>query len=222
MKISRIIIIAFAAFVFGSILILFIDSKKHKIDELTEAEMKSFPLGSFSVLVAEKSADIHVDYANSSKIVLDISKDKVLKNKMYRLSNDTLYVYGGMRTFVKCKKLKAIIGHKQNWVGINSVGNDSLHLDITGGQLVFNESGKHNMQLKSLAIHACDSAVIRAFAVSIDDLHIDAKEKAKLECYGHYKNVDAQLNGKSELTFGNNPLSMAIKRDESSVINVYR
>jgi len=222
MKISRIIIIAFAAFVLGSILILFIDSKKHKINEVTEAEMKSFALENFSVLVAEKSADIHVDYANSNKIVLDISKDKVLEKKMYRLSNDTLYVYGGVRTFIKCKKIKTIIGHNPYWMGVNSVGNDSLHLDIAGGQLIFNETGKHNMQLKSLAIHACDSAVIRAFGVSIDELRIDAKDKARLECYGHYTHVDAQLSGKSELTFGNNPLSMAIKRDESSVINVYR
>ena len=67
MKTSNIIIIAFATFVLVGVLILFVDAKQHKTKNDNNFSYKEFSLPAFSVVVAEKGSDLHVDQSDSRK-----------------------------------------------------------------------------------------------------------------------------------------------------------
>jgi len=165
MKTSNIIIIAFAAFIISGMLFLFIDAKKHKKEVENNISFKEFPLATFSVIVAEKGSDLHIDWSDSTVVKVEYLKDKKTPSKIYEVVNDTLRVYGGLRTFVKCKKIATIIGNKPFWVGVNNFTPDSLTIRMNGGSLYYdkdrgNKDEKLDQKTFNLGIIANDSAYV--------------------------------------------------------------
>lgn len=222
MKISRIIIISFAVFVIGSLLILFIDSKNHKKDEVKGAQLKSFPLHNFSVVVAEKSSDVHLNQSDKNEIAVEFLKDKLVKKQMFKLLNDTLYVYGGLRTFVDCKKIKSLIVHKAFWLGVNNFKLDSLNIDVTGGQVIFSANDKDKTNIGLMNMNVRDTASIEVSKdVVIDDICINATDKSNLRLFGKYTKADVRIKEKTELFFNDAPLSLKLERDKYSIIHIY-
>jgi len=222
MKTSNIIIIAFAVFILGSTIFLFADSKNHKNETRSDAVLKSSPLQDFSVVVAEDSSDIHLNQATTNSIAVEFLKDKVLKKQMYKLVNDTLYVYGGLRTFVGCKKLKSIIVNKAFWVGLNGFNQDSLNLNAKGGRIVF-ESNDVKMNIGSMQLNASDSASVEMYYnLRVGDLRVDATDNVNLSFLGVYKSADVKIKNMTQLTFNSAPLKLKLDRDESCKVNIYQ
>lgn len=222
MKISNIIIIAFVVSILGSTIFLFADSKNHKNETRTDAVLKSSPLQSFSVIVAEDSSDIHLSQSGQNEITIEFLKDKVQKKQMYKLVNDTLYVYGGLRTFVTCKNMKSIILNKAFWVGVNGFNQDSLNINVNGGRIVF-ESNDVKMNIGSMHLNVSDSASVEMYNnLAVDDMRVNATEKANLRFFGEYKSVDMKIKNMTELTFSSHPLKLKLDRDESCKVNIYQ
>lgn len=221
MKISNIIITAYVVLVVGSLLALFIDSKYHKENEHTNTEIKTYPLGEFTVVVAEQGSDVHLDQADSLKIEVEHIKNQPAPNKLYKLSNDTLYVFGGLRTFVKCKQLKSIITHKTYWLGVSNFSADSLQLDINGGHVYFNGESNKNIEIKKLIVNASDSADIETYNLTSEKLVIKALNKCYLRFYGNYKSADVDIKEQTELQITRNIMLLNMVKDDKSNINVY-
>ena len=225
MKTSNIIIIAFAVFILGSTIFLFADSKNHKNhknETRTDAVLKSSPLQDFSVVVAEESSDIHLNQATTNSIAVEFLKDKTVKKQMYKLQNDTLYVYGGLRTFVDCKNVKSIIVNKAFWVGLNGFNQDSLNLNAKGGRIVF-ESNDVKMNIGSMQLNVSDTESVEMYNnVAVDDMFVNATDKANLSFLGVYKSADVKIKNMTQLTFNNAPLKLKLDRDESCKVNIYQ
>lgn len=221
MKISNIIITAYVVLVIGSLLVLFVDSKYHKENEHTNTEMKTYPLGNFSVVVAEQGSDVHLDQADSLKIEVEYIKNQPAPNQLYKLSNDTLYVFGGLRTFVKCKHVKSIISHKTYWLGVSNFSADSLQLDINGGHVYFSGEGDKNIEIKKLIVNASDTADIETYNLTSEKLVLKASSKCYLRFYGNYKSADVDIKEQTELQITKNIMSLNLVKDDKSNINVY-
>lgn len=222
MKTSNIIIIAFAVFILGSTIFLFADSKNHKNETRSDAVLKSSPLQDFSVVVAEDSSDIHLNQATTNSIAVEFLKDKVLKKQMYKLVNDTLYVYGGLRTFVTCKNVKSIILNKAFWVGVNGFQQDSLNINVNGGRIVF-ESNDVKMNIGSMQLNVSDTASVEMYYnLRVGDLRVDATDNVNLIFLGVYKSADVKIKNMTQLTFNNAPLKLKLDRDESCKVNIYQ
>lgn len=222
MKTSNIIIIAFVVFIIGSTIFLFADSKNHKDNEKQNTEMKSYPLTEFSVVVAEQGSDVHLDAATKNEMSVEFLNDKEIKKQMYKLKNDTLYVYGGLRTFVKCKKLKSIIVNKAFWVGLNGFKQDSLGINAVGGRIVF-ESNDTKMNIGAMQLNVSDSASVEMYNdIAVGDLLVDATDEANLRLLGVYKSADIKIRKQTELTFNHAPLNFKLDRDENCKVNIYQ
>ena len=221
MKISNIIITAYVVLVIGSLLVLFVDSKYHKNNEPANTEMKTYPLGNFSVVVAEQGSDVHLDQADSLKIEVEYIKNQPAPNQLYKLSNDTLYVFGGLRTFVKCKHVKSIISHKTHWLGVSNFSADSLQLDINGGHVYFGGEGDKNIEIKKLIVNASDTADIETYNLTSEKLVLKASNKCYLRFYGNYKSADVDIKEQTELQITKNIMSLNLVKDDKSNINVY-
>lgn len=221
MKISNIIITAYVVLVIGSLLVLFVDSKYHKNNEPANTEMKTYPLGNFSVVVAEQGSDVHLDQADSLKIEVEYIKNQPAHKQLYKLSNDTLYVFGGLRTFVKCKHVKSIISHKAYWLGVSNFSADSLQLDINGGHVYFSGEGNKNIEIKKLIVNASDTADIETYNLTSDKLVLKASGKSYLRFYGNYKSADVDIKEQTELQITKNIVSLNLVKDDKSNISVY-
>ena len=66
MKTSNIIITAFAIFITGTIFFLFADSQRYVEDVKNNVSYKEFTLSAFSVIVAERGSDVHIDHSDST------------------------------------------------------------------------------------------------------------------------------------------------------------
>ena len=221
MKISNIIITAFAIAVLASMLVLFIDSKNHKKYVDPNIEMKTFSLSDFTVVVAEKGSDVHINSSDTNSIKIEYLKNKVVKNQLYKQQNDTLFVYGGFRTFVKCSKLKAIRANKAFWVGVHRFKLDSLDVKISSGRLYFIANDSIRNEFKNLVINATDSAYLNTSNTHVENFVLNAKDKSVCEFYGNYKHVDVKLSNNSTLVFNSNPQTIKLERDKESSFRMY-
>jgi len=223
MKNSNIIIIAFAVFILGSTIFLFVDSKNHKNETRTDAVLKSSPLQSFSVIVAEESSDIHLNQSGKNEITVEFLKDKVVKKQMYKLVNDTLYVYGGLRAFVTCKNVKSIIVNKAFWIGVSNFQLDSLNFNVKGGHVVFTANEKNKMSIGLMHLNVSDSANVEMYHnLRVGDLRVDATDNVNLSFLGIYKSADVKIKNMTQLTFNSAPLKLKLDRDESCKVNIYQ
>jgi hypothetical protein len=220
MKISNIIITALAITVIASMMVLFIDAKNHQNYKNPNIETKTFLLSDFTVVVAEKGADVHINSSDTNSIAIEYIKNQVVKNQLYKQKNDTLFVYGGLRTFVKCSKLKAIQANKAFWVGVIQFKLDSLDVTINSGRLNFIANDSIRNEFNKLVINASDSAIIYTSNISVENFVLNAKTKANCEFYGNYKHVDVKLSNNSTLFFNSNPLTIKLEQDKKSSFRI--
>lgn len=218
MKTSNIIIIAFAIFILAGMLILFVDSKQHKKKSAENISIKEFALPPFSVVVAEKGSDLHLNYSDSTFIEVEYLKDKPVPEKLYKVSNDTLYVYGGLRTFVKCKEVKKFVGNNAKWTGINSLMFDSLNVKISGGSLQisnYSENGTHKQDaFKHLSIYT------NTGYVSIHDLNLEkllvVSDSALIEINSYAKVAHIKLSNNAKVNCFNKLGTLTVEKDSTS------
>ncbi len=218
MKISNLIILAFAVIVIGSLLVLFIDSKYHNENENSNFEKKTYPLADFSVVVAEKEANIQLDYGQKNEIDVEYQKNEIpekLNLKIYKLCNDTLYIYGGLRTFVKSNNLKSIIAQKTRWFGLGQFKYDSLKVDVVSGNIML------DADIKKLVLIVSDSAYVRTLNHKVENLNLFAKGKSNIELNGNYKTVNARIYEKKNISFEGSPASLKFQRDSTSTITIW-
>ena len=223
MKTSNIIITAFAILIVSGMLFLFIDAKDHKKKMENNLTYREFLLSAFKVVVAEKGSDLHIDRSINTIIKVEFAKDKKTPSKLYKVSNDTLYVYGGLKMFVTCKNVTAIIGNKPFWVGVNNFTPDSLTIRMNGGQLAFNvyveKTYKINQKLINLGIIANDSASIEIKNAILRNLTVKS-DNAEVNNYCYTKHLNAKLKNKARFYNINNIETLAIDKDITSHVQI--
>ena len=221
MKTSNIIIIAFTAFIIGGMLFLFVDAKKHKKEVENNISFKEFPLAAFSVVVAEKGSDLHLDQSDSTIVKVEYLKDKKTPSKIYEVVNDTLHIYGGLRTFVKCKKITTIIGNKPFWVGVNNFTPDSMTIRMNGGQFNYSidKSKKFNQKILNLKITSNDSAHVVIDDARIHNLSVKSdNSKIINNCY--VNSVSATLSNESEFISLDKIKNLVVEKDSTSQVRI--
>jgi len=224
MKKSNITIIAFGLFLVGGMLALYVSSKYHNFEvdqELTKN--KEILLPPFSVIVAEKGSDLHIEQSDTNKLTIEYFPDKKIPSKLYAVSGDTLHVYTGLRLFVKCRDLTTVIGKKHKWVGINDFLTDSLNIRMSGGEMYYNNerlnekyySDKVDPKLLNISIVGKDSAQINFNNLKIGNLSIKS-DSSNMNLFCDMKTINADLSHQSYLRIFTNYDWIQIKRDQSS------
>ncbi len=225
MKTSNIIILAFVIFIVSGMLFLFIDAKEHKKKVENNIKFKEFPLPAFSVIVAEKGSDLHINQSDSTNVKIEYVKDKKTPSKIYEVVNDTLHIYGGLRTFVKCKQITQIIGNNPIWVGVNDFAPDSLTIKINGGKFHFNtnrginEHRKYNQKEFNLGIIANDSALIVIDNARFLRLSIKS-DNAKIINNCCVKYANATLSNKAEFLSLDKIENLVVEKDSTCQVRI--
>lgn len=239
MKTSNIIITAFAVVVVASILTLFVAAKIHdkEISRISSKERETALLGSFSVLVAEEGADIHIIQSEEQKIEIEQVVDKTMPTLKYQIMNDTLFVYGGCRAYVYCDGLTEIKGNNSFWLGVANYSCPKLKIDMSGGDLQFNYNNQP-VEFDHIDLHARNNSNISFFHLEIRNLNIRAENSiidvngnvvslsssqanSRLRVFGDVENYSGLLNFSSKVFFVNcSPTEMTIKQDKTSTVRV--
>ena len=223
MKTSTIIIVAFAIFIVGGMLFLFVDAKDHKNKIENNLSFREFPLPAIKVVVAEKGSDLHIDRSDSSNIKIEYAKDKKTPSKLYTVSHDTLYVYSGLRMFVKCKNVVAIIGNKPFWIGVYNLTQDSLLVKMNGGQFFFNIDNERNHTINqnifNLGIIANDSARIEIGNAILNNLTVRSDNAAIIN-HCNTKHLNAKLVNKTRFYNYNKVETLSIEKDKTSQVQI--
>ena len=227
MKKSNIILIAFAGFIVGSTLLLFIDGKKHKNDKPDKGfkEITYQQAPAFSVIVTEKDADVHIDFSETAQIGVEFPGKKK-DFSLFRTQGDTLFVKGGLRTFVKCPKLTTLICRHSFWVGVSVYNADTLRANAAGGQLHFYTAdnidevkGIGKIVKPTLILRATDKANVNLYK-ALTKLQATITESSSVYSVLSVTSVDAQLSQHSVLSLDNNAFNLNIQRDSTSTINM--
>ena len=224
MRTSNIIITAFASCIIGGMIYLFVDAKKHKKEVENNISFKEFPLASFSVVIAEKGSDLHLDQSDSTIVKVEYLKDEKTPSKIYEVVNDTLHIYGGLRTFVKCKKVTAIIGNKSLWVDVNNFTPDSMTIRMNCGELDYNindleKRKKFNQKVFNLRMIANNSALIVINDANIQNLLVKS-DNSKIINNCNVKSINAELSNKSEFSSLDKIRNLVVEKDSTSQVRI--
>jgi hypothetical protein len=238
MKTSNIIKIAFATFVVGGILTLFVDGKQNRrtnendflknkrivySEKDANFSYKEFPLQAFSVVVAENGSDLHVDQSDSQTIKVQYDVKKSTPAKLYEIKNDTLHIYKGLRLFVKCKNLNVIIGNKPFWVGVNNFTPDSLSIKMSGGSLFFNSYGydktKASKKLINIGVVANDSAYVQINNIQLKNITVKLNN-AEMNMYCSAKSSNVKLENHAKYFSFDNFEKFTIENDTTCKLNI--
>jgi len=215
MKTSNIIITAFAILLVGSMFFLFADTVKHTKDEIAKISFKEYPLAkNFKVIVAEKGSDVNIVRSGTTSMRIEYITGKKVPAKMYEVINDTLFVYGGLRTFVKCDNITTVIGKHQWWFGVYEFAPKSIKLRMTGGTATYSNEGLEEKPF-DIDLAACDSASIEIHNVNLRNLNVTGDNAhVKLDC--HIQNIVGKVKNHSSLTGIESALNITIQRDTTS------
>jgi hypothetical protein len=215
MKTSNIIITAFAILLVGSMFFLFADTVKHAKDEIAKISFKEYPLAKkFKVIVAEKGSDVNIARSGTTSMQIEYIAGKKVPAKMYEVVNDTLFVYGGLRTFVKCDNITTVIGRHQWWFGVYNFSPDLIKLRSAGGTATYSNEGIEEKPF-DIDLTACDGASIEIHNVNLRNLNVTGdKAHVKLDC--HIQNIVGKVKNHSSLTGIQSALNITIQRDTTS------
>jgi len=219
MKTSNKIIIAFVLFILSGMIILFADSKKHHQQMKDIYSYKEFPLPAFSVVVAHKGSDLHLDQLDTRSIKVQYDKSKPTPSKLYEVVNDTLHVYSGLRLFVTCENITALIGNKPFWVGVNNFTPDSLTIQMNGGALFVNcfgyaeRKGEHKQV--NLSLQATDSAYVELRKIDLRNFTVESNN-AEVNAYCKAKNAAVKLENHAQVFSYDNFDKLAVEKDTTS------
>lgn len=210
MKTSQKIITLYIILIIGGIIFLVTDASV-KAKSAQKKEIITLP--SFSVIVAEKDADVHIIQSDSNYIDVENKEEIKPDIKLYNVINDTLHVYDGARMFVNCNKLKSIKGNHSFWTGIDKYNTDSLNIDLSGGKFYFN-SEDQMFKIDYIELTTNDSAFVRFQLVENKKIKINAADKSNIELLGFYDEISGMLKGKSKLKTDDNYRVLHLERVE--------
>ena len=215
MKTSNIIITAFTILLVGSMFFLFAGTVKHAKDEIAKISFKEYPLAKkFKVIVAEKGSDVNIARSGTTSMQIEYIAGKKVPAKMYEVVNDTLFVYGGLRTFVKCDNITTVIGRYQWWFGVYNFSPDLIKLRSAGGTATYSNEGIEEKPF-DIDLAACDGASIEIHNVNLRNLNVTGdKAHVKLDC--HIQNIVGKVKNHSSLTGIQSALNITIQRDTTS------
>lgn len=210
MKTSQKIITVYITLIIGSIFFLVIDASI-KAKNIHKNEIITLP--PFSVIVAEKDADVHIIQSDSNYVALEKKEEIMPDIKLFNVINDTLHVYSGARMFINCNKLKSIIGNHAFWTGIDKYNTDSLEIDLSGGKFYFN-SEDEMLKIDYIDLTTRDSAFVRFQLIENKRVNINATDKSNIELLGFYDEISGILKRKSKLKNDNNYRILHLERVE--------
>lgn len=210
MKTSQKIIVLYIILMIGCIFFLVIDAS---IKAKTTQKKEIITLPPFSVIVAEKDADVHIIQSDSNYVALEKNEEIMPDIKLFNVINDTLHVYKGARMFVNCNKLKSINGKHAFWTGIDKFNTDSLEIDLSGGKFYFN-SEDEMLKIDYIELTTRDSAFVRFQLIENKRINIKAEDKSNIELLGLYDEISGILKGKSKLKNDNNYRILHLERVE--------
>ena len=214
MKTSNISITAFAILLVGSMFFLFADAVKHTRNETYTCTYIEHPIPSFKVIVAEKGSDVNIVRSDTTSMRIEYITGKKVPAKMYEVINDTLFVYGGLRTFVKCDNITTVIGRHQWWFGVYNFSPDLIKLRSAGGTATYSNEGLEEKPF-DIDLAACDSASIEIHNVNLRNLNVTGDNAhVKLDC--HIQNIVGKVKNHSSLTGIQSALNITIQRDTTS------
>ena len=215
MKTSNIIITAFAILLVGSMLFLFADAVKHTKDEIAKISFKEYPLAkNFKVIVAEKGSDVNIVRSGTTSMRIEYITGKKVPAKMYEVINDTLFVYGGLRSFVKCDNITTVIGKHQWWFGDYKFSPESMKLRLTGGTATYSNAGIEEKPF-DIDLAVSDSASIEIHNVNLRNLNVTA-DNAHVNLNCHIQNVTGKIIKFSSLLGFESAQNITLQRDITS------
>ncbi|HEY5590301.1 MAG TPA: hypothetical protein VIK55_04715 [Paludibacter sp.] len=222
MKKSSIIAIAWGIFVVGGLLTYLIDQRiyENNVTPLN-ALWKKIELPSFSVIVAEKGSDLHVEQSDSNKLSIEYYKGSIIPSKLYTLSKDTLYVYSGLRLFLKCKNVNTIIGRKHFWMGITNVAPKDLKIEMSDGDFYYYNTDSISKRITNLSVQARDSAFLEINDRFVENVEINS-DSADVKIETTAKNITANLKNKASLNFNNSFQNLKVEKDKTSYYGIGR
>jgi len=220
MKTSNIIAIALGIFIVGGMLTYFIDQKIYEVNHTNpNALRKDISLPPFSVIVAEKNSDLHVEQSDSNKLSIEYYKESIIPSKLYTISKDTLYVYSGLRLFLKCKNVNTIIGRKHFWMGVTNVAPKDLKIDMSDGDFYYYNTDSIAKRVSNLSVEARDSAFLEINDRFVENITINS-DSARVKIETTTKNITAKLKNKAILNFNNNFQNLAVEKDQTSCYGI--
>ena len=215
MKTSNIIITAFAILLVGSMFFLFADTKKHIKDEIAKISFKEYPLAnSFKVIVAEKGSDVNIVRSDTTSMRIEYITGKKVPAKLYEIINDTLHVYGGLRTFVKCNNITTVIGKHQWWFGVYNFAPELMKLRLIGGTATYSNKGVEEKPF-DIDLAVSDSASIEIKNVNIRNLSVTVdKAHVNLDC--RIQNISGNVQNHGGMTGIQSARNITVQRDSTS------
>jgi 3D (Asp-Asp-Asp) domain-containing protein len=222
MKKSNIIVIAFSAFIVISILIFYIDGKKHEGKDEKSAKFETVQLPDFSVVVAEEDADVHVIQSDTVQLKIEILKDSEKKQPNYSIANDTLHIYKGSRIFVYNNNTQTIISKKASEINVVNLNSDSLKLELFGGNVNLYNDREQKSKFIHLNISAKDSASVEFNGnISSQQLTLNVNNSEIYLYSGSFRIIKGNLENHSRLTLRtlSSVNDLQIKRDDTSSID---
>jgi len=215
MKTSNIIITAFAILLVGSMFFLFADTVKHTKDEIAKISFKEYPLSNnFKVIVAEKGSDVNIVRSDTTSMRIEYITGKKVPAKLYEVINDTLHVYGGLRTFVKCDNITTVIGKHQWWFGVYNFAPESMKLRLTGGTATYSNEGVKEKPF-DIDLAVSDSATIEIKNVNLRNL-IVAIDKAHVNLNCYVRNISGKVQNHGGMTGIQSARNIVVQRDSTS------
>lgn len=204
MKTSNYITISFFVFLFGGIFVLFLAAKidpRGSYHHGRSTQEKA--LDNFSVVVAESDANIRLSSGESSKMVLNYSKEDSCSFPTYRVKDDTLFVDSNpprnkyYQTEILCKQINSIEGKAKSKINVEEFKFDSLLVRLN--KTDFRYIGVKNSVGFSLKLIANDSYVnIGGAAINNLDMNIN---HTQMDGWGNrIKNLSGKLNEKSRVS----------------------
>lgn len=220
MKTSNIIILGYLGVILTGLVVVFSISGYDTVNEENEQFRKKFPLSGFSTVIVEQGADLHLEKSDSNSISIEYIKDKKEPALMYKIQKDTLFVYGGLRTFVNAKEVNSIIGRKHFWLGIKGFENGDYRINLNGGVTRFRNEGLRDGTGINADIVLQDSARFEVHYLGIQSLHLHA-DNANMTVYNSFiKDLDAELKGYSSLSIPS-PDKIRYTHESGCKINIY-
>lgn len=222
MKKSNIIVVAFSAFIVISILIFYIDGKKHTKKENTTFETVQLP--DFSVIVVEDNADVHIRQSDTIRLKIELKNDSIAKEKNYSIANDTLHLYKGNRIFVYNKNTTSVIANNAYWVGISFEKTDSLYIESNNSREIVLNMNTKECKVEKLFLNIQNTKNFYIYdGLDVKTFQVNLKKSELNIMGGKFKNASINLSDSSYLqnNEGKNLENIIIKKDETSHLNVY-
>lgn len=194
MKTSNKIFLSFLIFLFGGIIFLCIGSKYYKeINDPTNFAIEQKPLSSFSVVVADSSANFNLRNAKENKIIQPYRKDSIANFPSFIVRNDTLFISSGKQihglpenyrvaTEVFCIKIKNIVVKGNSYISMNDFKVDTLMININKSKLDlrFDSISYISLQAKNSEIYL-EGQKLEKLVVNLDKTKLNAPIKKRID-----------------------------------------